>query len=254
MDDQQLLRYSRQILLPQVGFEGQQQLARARVLVIGMGGLGVPVAVYLAAAGVGQLVISDPDRVELTNLQRQVIYRAKDLDRLKVEAAREVLEELNPDVGIITHPRRLDAVALSREIKAADAVVDASDNFATRFELNRLCVAHHTPLVSGAVIRMEGQVTVFQLNRQDSPCYRCLYQDMDEIAETCSETGVLGPVAGIIGTIQATETLKTLLDLGETLAGRLLLLDARIMEWRTVALSRDPDCPVCGGDTNATNA
>jgi adenylyltransferase/sulfurtransferase len=245
MDDQGLLRYSRQILLPQIGIEGQETLLRARVLVVGMGGLGSPAGMYLAACGVGELVLTDPDRVELSNLQRQIVYSTGDIGRDKVAAAAERLQGLNPDVRITALNERLDTERLSEQVRRADAVVDASDNFATRFELNRLCVTHRRPLISGAVIRMEGQVSVFRVDREDGPCYRCLYQDMEELGETCSETGILGPVAGIIGSVQATETVKVLLDMDGTLAGRLLLLDAARMEWRSIALRKDPSCPVC---------
>lgn len=246
MDDAQLLRYSRQIMLPQIGIEGQQRLLRSRVLIIGVGGLGSPVVLYLAAGGVGQLVLSDPDEVDLANLQRQIVFTTSDLGQNKVEAARRALEALNPDVHVITCNKKLAADELAAEVQQADAVVDASDNFATRFMLNGACVTHRTPLISGAVLRMEGQVSVFRLDRSDSPCYRCLYQDMEEISESCSETGILGSVAGIIGSVQATETVKVLLDVGETLAGRLLVLDAVTMEWRSIALRKDPNCPVCG--------
>ena len=246
MDDNQLLRYSRHILLPQIGFEGQQKLLGSRVLIIGLGGLGSPVALYLAASGVGQLVIADHDRVELSNLQRQIVHTTATIGQQKVRSARHALAALNPDVEVTTIDARLDPDALDREVRLADACVDASDNFATRFALNRACVRHRKPLISGAVIRMEGQIAVFRADRPESPCYRCLYKDVDELEETCSESGVLAPVPGIVGSIQATETLKVLLDIGESLAGRLLLLDALTMEWRSVRLRRDPTCPVCG--------
>jgi len=246
MDDSQLLRYSRHILLPQIGIDGQQKLLGSRVLIIGMGGLGSPVALYLAASGVGQIVIVDHDRVELSNLQRQIVHTTAAIGQNKVDSAQRALKALNPEISITAINTRLDPDALDEEVHLADACVDASDNFATRFALNRACVTHKTPLISGAVIRMEGQVAVFRADRPDSPCYRCLYRDMDELAETCSQTGVLAPLPGIIGSIQATETLKVLLDVGEPLAGRLLLLDAMTMEWRSVRLRKDPACPVCG--------
>jgi len=246
MDDNQLLRYSRHILLPQIGFEGQQKLLGSRVLIIGLGGLGSPAALYLAASGVGQLVIVDHDRVELSNLQRQIVHTTATIGQQKVRSARHALAALNPDVEVTTIDARLDPDALDREVRLADACVDASDNFATRFALNRACVKHRKPLISGAVIRMEGQIAVFRTDHPDSPCYRCLYKDVDELEETCSENGVLAPVPGIVGSIQATETLKVLLDIGESLAGRLLLLDALTMEWRSVRLRKDPTCPVCG--------
>lgn len=247
MDDKQLLRYSRHILLPQVGIEGQQRLLEARVLVIGLGGLGSPVAMYLAASGVGHLVLVDHDRVELSNLQRQIAHTTNAIGVDKVASAKQTLQALNPDVRITTFNKVLDADALAEQVRLADVVVDASDNFATRFGLNRICVEQKKPLASGAAIRMEGQVTTFRADLPDSPCYRCLYKDMDELTETCSETGVLAPVVGIIGSIQAAETLKVITGAGQTLTGRLLILDAQTMEWREVRLRKDPDCPVCGG-------
>lgn len=245
MNDEQLLRYSRQIMLPQVDANGQQKLLDSRVLVIGMGGLGSPVAMYLAAAGVGTLVLADFDSVDLSNLQRQIAHGSADIGRPKVESARDTLLSLNPEIKVITHNQKLEGEALAYEVDAADVVVDASDNFATRFMINDVCVEHRTPLVSGAAIRMEGQVAVFHNERDDSPCYRCLYKDEGELEQTCSENGVLAPVVGIIGSIQATEAIKVLLGLGETLAGRLLLLDALTMEWRTLKLRKDSCCAVC---------
>jgi adenylyltransferase/sulfurtransferase len=246
MDDKQLLRYSRHILLPQVGVDGQQKLLDSRVLIIGLGGLGSPVAMYLAASGVGHLVIVDHDRVELSNLQRQIVHTTDAIGLDKVASAQAGLQRLNPDIRVTTFNKILGADELAEQVKLADAVVDASDNFATRFGLNRLCVEYKKPLISGAAIRMEGQVTTFRPDIPGSPCYRCLYQDMDEIAETCSETGVLAPVPGIIGSIQATETIKVLTGVGRTLHGRLLVLDAQTMEWHDMVLRQDPDCPVCG--------
>lgn len=246
MDDKQLLRYSRHILLPPVGIDGQQKLLDARVLIIGLGGLGSPVAMYLAASGVGHLVIVDRDRVELSNLQRQIVHSTETVGEDKVASAQASLHRLNPDIRVTIFNKTLEAEALAEQVKLADAVVDACDNFATRFGLNRLCVEYKKPLISGAVIRLEGQVTTFRADLPGSACYRCLYQDMDEIAESCSETGVLAPVAGIIGSIQATETMKVLTGMGQTLNGRLLILDAQIMEWREMKLRQDPACPVCG--------
>jgi adenylyltransferase/sulfurtransferase len=247
MDDKQLLRYSRHILLPQVGIEGQQRLLEARVFLIGLGGLGSPVAMYLAASGVGHLVLVDHDRVELSNLQRQIAHTTNAIGIDKVASAKQTLQALNPGVRITTFNKVLNADELTEQVRLADVVVDASDNFATRFALNRICVEQKKPLVSGAAIRMEGQVTTFRADQPDSPCYRCLYKDMDELAETCSETGVLAPVVGIIGSIQAAEALKVLTGAGQTLAGRLLILDAQTMEWRELRLRKDPDCPVCSG-------
>jgi adenylyltransferase/sulfurtransferase len=251
MDDEHLLRYSRQIMLPQIGYEGQLALGRRRVLLIGVGGLGSPVAMYLAAAGVGELVLSDHDRVDLANLQRQVIFDSQDVGQLKVEAARAALARLNPDVTVTALPRRLDQDELTQRARKADVVIDASDNFATRFAVNLACVRAGTPLVSGAVIRLEGQVAVFDTRQPDAPCYRCLYEDIREEAERCAETGILGPVAGIIACVQATEAVKLLLGFGETLAGRLLLLDAALMQWRSIRVHRDPACPVCASRAHA---
>jgi adenylyltransferase/sulfurtransferase len=242
LEDQQLLRYSRQIMLPDVDVAGQQRLLDSRVLVIGAGGLGSPVAMYLAAAGVGQLVLVDFDEVALSNLQRQILHGSHDLGRPKVDSARDTLAVINPEVMVTAINQKLEGDALLAEVAKADVVVDASDNFATRFAVNDACVAARKPLVSGAAIRMEGQVSVFHNERPDSPCYRCLYRDEGELAQTCSENGVLAPVVGIIGTIQATEVLKVLLGVGDTLDGRLLLLDALSMEWRSMRLRKDPAC------------
>lgn len=249
MDDQQRQRYSRQILLPQIGVAGQERLARARVLLIGAGGLGSAAAMYLAVAGVGRLVLCDDDRVELANLQRQILHGTADLDRPKVESARERLAALNPHVEIETVYGRLSGPALDAAVARADAVVDASDNFATRFALNAACVRQRTPLISGAAIRFQGQVGVFLLDRPGSPCYQCLFRDDDTAGETCSEQGILAPVVGIVGSVQATETIKALLGL-PTLAGRLLQIDALAVTWRSTGFARDPACPTCGRGGN----
>ncbi|MEE9597101.1 MAG: molybdopterin-synthase adenylyltransferase MoeB [Acidiferrobacterales bacterium] len=246
MDDDQLLRYSRHILLPQIGIDGQQRLLRSRVLIVGMGGLGSPAAIYLAASGLGHLVLVDHDKVDLTNLQRQIAHNTDALGDDKVDSAKRTLLALNPETRITTINMRLEDDNLAGQIELADAVVDASDNFATRFAVNRLCVEKKTPLISGAVVQLEGQVTVFRPDRNDSPCYRCLYKETGEPEMRCAEFGVLAPVAGIIGSIQATEIIKVLLDLGETLTGRLMIVDAYTMEIRTTKLTRDPACPVCG--------
>ena len=244
MNDEQLLRYSRQIMLPQIDLEGQEKLLSSRVLIIGMGGLGSPVAMYLAAAGIGHLVLVDDDVVELSNLQRQIAHSHNDIGISKVESAKQTILELNPDISVTTYQKRLSGDELANEITEADIVVDGTDNFTTRFEINKLCVKNKTPLISGAAIRMEGQVSVF--NKTDSsPCYRCLYKDEGELDASCSNNGVLSPVVGIIGSVQATETIKVLLDIGETLDGKLLMLDALHMEWRTLKLKKDPACPVC---------
>jgi adenylyltransferase/sulfurtransferase len=245
MDDGQLLRYSRQILLPQFGIEGQERLRSATALVVGAGGLGSPVALYLAAAGVGRIAIADHDRVDLSNLQRQILHATSRIGALKVDSARAALADLNPDVEVISVPHRLEGARLRAQVEAADVVVDGSDNFTTRFAVNDACVAAGRPLVSGAVIRWEGQVSVFGA-RPGDPCYRCLYGAGGEIEDTCSRNGILAPVAGVVGTIQATETLKLIAGVGAPLAGRLLLIDALQMSFRTMTLTRDPACPVCG--------
>ncbi len=246
MDDQQLLRYSRQIMLPEIGFEGQQKLLQSRVLIIGLGGLGSPVAMYLAAAGVGELVLVDFDRVDLSNLQRQIIHTSGSIGLPKVESARQTLTDINPECQIHCINQQLEGSALAEQVTKADLVIDASDNFATRFALNEASVATQTPLISGAAIRMEGQVSLFTGIPGD-PCYRCLYGDAIEVEQTCSENGVLAPVVGIIGSIQATEAIKVLTGAGTPLKGRLLILDALHMQWRSLKLSADPDCPVCQG-------
>jgi adenylyltransferase/sulfurtransferase len=245
-------RYSRHLMLPQIGESGQARLNQARVLVIGLGGLGSPVAMYLAASGVGQLVLVDFDHVELSNLQRQVIHSSADIGRDKVESARDRVIALNPEVAVTTLAYVLDDEELAEEISRADVVLDASDNFETRFLLNALCYRAGTPLVSGAAVRMEGQVGVFDPRNADSGCYRCLYTDESGEGEACSQVGVLAPLLGIIGSVQATEALKLILDMGTTLAGRLLVLDALDMEWRMLKLPKDPKCPVCGPQASKT--
>lgn len=244
MNDEQLLRYSRQVMLPQIDVTGQEKLLASRVLIIGMGGLGSPVAMYLAAAGVGHLVLVDDDKVELSNLQRQIIHGTPDIERTKVESAKQTLLNLNPEITVTTFAKRLSDDELSTEIMSADIVVDGTDNFKTRFAINKLCVKNHTALVSGAAIRMEGQVSVFN-KTPVSPCYNCLYKDEGELDTSCSSNGVLSPVVGIIGSIQATETIKVLLNMGESLDGKLLMLDALHMEFRTLKLKKDPKCPTC---------
>ncbi len=245
MNDEQLLRYSRQILMPDIGTDGQQKLQDAHVAIIGAGGLGSPVAMYLASAGVGQLTMVDDDDVELSNLQRQLLHTDSDIGRTKVDSAAETLHAINPDVRVNTLAFRPDNPQLRQLATDADILVDASDNFATRFAVNAACVTTGTPLVSGAAIRMEGQLSVFIPRRDDSPCYRCLYREGDEPDQTCTDNGVLAPVVGIIGSLQALEVLKLLLDIGEPLCGRVLIFDGRYHEWRSIKLSRDPDCPVC---------
>ncbi len=245
MNDDQLLRYSRQILLPQIDITGQQKLLNSRVLIVGLGGLGSPVALYLAAAGVGHLTLVDDDVVELSNLQRQIIHGEQDIDRLKVESAADSLRALNSGIQIETHATRLSEQALTIVVTDADVVVDCSDNFATRFLLNKVTQQLNTPLVSGAAIRMEAQVTVYDPRQVGSACYRCIYEDNGELQQTCSESGVLSPLLGIIGSMQAVETVKLLTHIGESLAGRLMIFDALAMTWRELKLRQDPDCPIC---------
>jgi len=247
MNDDQLLRYSRQIMVPQFDITGQEKLLASRALIVGMGGLGSPAAMYLAAAGVGHLVIADFDTVDLSNLQRQIVHGSDDIGRAKVDSARDTLQALNPEIRITACNQRLQGDELLGEVQQADVVVDGSDNFTTRFAINRACVQAGTPLVSGAAIRMEGQLSVFHPAARGGPCYHCLYREGEELRESCSETGIVAPLAGVIGSLQAVEAIKVLLGLGQTLDGRLLLLDALTMEWREVKLSKDPNCPVCSG-------
>ncbi len=245
MNDDQLLRYSRQIMLPNIDIVGQKKLLSSKVLVIGLGGLGSPAAMYLTTAGIGEIIIADADEVELSNLQRQILHSSNDIGRHKTASAVDSLNSLNPEPTITPVTAKLSGKNLNEQIAKVDVVLDCSDNFKTRFEVNAACIKNKKPLISGAAIRMEGQVSVFRADLNSGPCYRCLYTDEQELGESCSETGILAPVVGIIGCIQATEALKLLLGLGESLNGRLLLLDASIMEWRTLKLKKDPNCPVC---------
>jgi len=246
MNDQQLLRYSRHILLDEIGIAGQQRLRAAHALVVGAGGLGCPAALYLAASGVGKLTIADPDKVDLTNLQRQILYRTDSVGTAKVEAARAALTALNPEVEIVPLLQRLDEKTFGPIVKTADIVLDCSDNFATRHALNRACVVGQKPLVSGAAIRFDAQVAVFDLRKPDAPCYACLYPEDGEVEEVqCSTMGVFAPLTGVVGALQAMEAAKLLAGAGETLNGRLLLLDAKQSEWRSVRVKKDPACAVC---------
>ena len=245
MNDEQLLRYSRQILLPQVDADGQQKLIDAKVLIIGAGGLGSPAAMYLAAAGVGRIVLSDDDAVDLSNLQRQIVHGTSDIGREKTQSARQTLKELNPEVNVTTLCKRLSGAELECQTAEADVVLDCSDNFATRFAVNRACVNTLTPLVSGAAIRFEGQLAVFTPGVNESPCYNCLYADIDEIAESCSQTGVIAPLPGIIGSAQALEALKLIMGIGPPSSGRVLLFDGLRMEWNSMLLRKNLSCPTC---------
>lgn len=246
MNDDQLLRYSRQILLPNFGVEAQQKLLDAHVLIMGLGGLGSPVAMYLAAAGVGKLTLVDFDQVELSNLQRQIIHTTDSLQQSKVESAASAVKKLNPEVITQNINQQLDEAELTQLLADIDLLVDATDNFATRFMINRACYSTRTPLVSGAAIRMEGQVSVFNFKDNNSPCYRCLYDEQGEEDTSCSENGVMAPMVGIIGSIQAMESIKLLTGYGETLTGKLLISDAMYQDWRRMTFKKDPHCPVCG--------
>lgn len=245
MQDQQLLRYSRQIMLPEVDIAGQQALLDARVLIIGMGGLGSPAALYCAAAGVGTLAISDFDEVDLSNLQRQIVHRQSTIGQPKVESAKTTLNELNPECQIVTLPEKLEGEALLEQIRLANVVLDCSDRFSTRFAINAACVAEKTPLVSGAAIQFGGQLAVFDPRQPENPCYRCLYDDSDDEAMRCAENGVISPLVGVIGTMQALEAVKLISGAGQTATGRLLIFDALNTQWRSMNLSKDPACPVC---------
>jgi adenylyltransferase/sulfurtransferase len=246
MTDEQLLRYSRHILLPEIGVEGQQKLLSASALVIGAGGLGSPAALYLAAAGVGTLTLVDGDQVDLTNLQRQILHTTESLGKSKVESGREALARINPEVKVVPIQQRLRDEALDALVASSSVVLDCSDNFATRHAVNRACVRHRKPLVSGAAVRFDGQVSVFDLRDETGPCYHCLFPENAELEEVrCAMMGVFAPLTGIIGTVQAAEALKLLAGVGETLNGRLMILDALAMQWRTIKLAKDLSCPVC---------
>ncbi len=246
MNDNQLLRYSRHILLSQIAYEGQERLTQSHALIVGAGGLGSPAALYMAAGGVGTLTICDFDTVDLTNLQRQIIHTTEAVGVNKAVSAKRTLNAINPDTVIHIVQDKSTEDTFEKLIAAADVVLDCSDNFATRYALNRLCFKLKKPLVSGAAIGFEGQVTVFDFRHQASPCYHCLFpDDGSETEMRCSENGVFSPLVGMIGTTQAAEAMKLLMEIGQSLEGRLLLLDALNMEWRTIKLGRDHQCAVC---------
>jgi molybdopterin/thiamine biosynthesis adenylyltransferase len=248
MNDDQLLRYSRHILLDELGIEGQQRLLAAHALIIGAGGLGSPVAMYLGTAGVGRLTICDPDTVDVTNLQRQIAHDLSRVGRPKAESARQTVNAINPDVQVRVLNQRADADNLDELVAGADVVLDCSDNFNTRHAVNAACARHARPLVSGAAIGFDGQISVYDTRVADSPCYACLFPPGSEFDEVrCATMGVFAPLVGIIGSLQAAEALKLLAGIGSSLAGRLLMLDARIMEWHEVRIARSADCPVCAG-------
>ncbi|MFM9913143.1 MAG: HesA/MoeB/ThiF family protein [Methylophilaceae bacterium] len=246
MNDNQLLRYSRHILLPQVAYEGQEKLSQSHTLIVGAGGLGSPAALYLGAGGVGKLTICDFDDVDLTNLQRQVIHNTQAVGSNKAVSAQQTLHAINPEITVVAIPRKSSEEEMTALVREADVVIDCSDNFRTRYALNHICFTLKKPLVSGAAIGFEGQVTVFDFRHESSPCYHCLFPDMGADTEMrCAENGVFAPLVGMIGTTQAAEAMKLLLGLGESLEGRLLLLDSLGMEWRSIKLGRDPSCKVC---------
>jgi adenylyltransferase/sulfurtransferase len=246
MNDEQLQRYSRQIMLPEFDYQGQQSLLSARVLIIGLGGLGSPVALYLAAAGVGTLVLADDDVVDPSNLQRQIIHGEADVGQSKVASAAHSITALNSDVLVKVLQQRLNGDALSEEVKKADIVLDCCDNLSTRLAVNKACLQHQTPLVSGAAMRMEGQVTVVDPRQPNTPCYHCLMQFTGEQEQSCASSGVMAPLVGIIGATQAMEAIKVVSKFGQPLVGKLLLLDAKTMQWQTFALPKGASCPSCG--------
>ena len=247
MNDDQLLRYSRHILLPQVGILGQEKLIRSCALIIGLGGLGSPVAMYLAASGVGELILCDNDSVDLTNLQRQAIHNSETVGMLKVQSATKAIAKINPEINVVAIQEYVDEERLQKLVTKADVVIDASDNFVTRHAINQVCVTHRKPLVSGAAIRFNGQISVFDLSSSTSPCYHCLFsKDGNNEDMHCAIMGVFSPLVGIIGCMQAAEAIKILLNIGRTLNGRLMLLDGLTMEWRSVKLNKDPACTICG--------
>jgi len=232
-------------MLPEIDVDGQERIKNSKVLLIGLGGLGSPISIYLTAAGVGELIIADFDKVNLSNLQRQILHKTRDINRSKIDSAKEHLHELNPDINIRSIGKKLSENDLMNEAKKSNIIIDASDNFNTRFSLNKISVKSKTPLVSGAAIRFEGQVTVFNPAQKSSPCYRCLYNEDVSTEESCTANGVFAPLLGIVGSIQANEALKLILNLGESIQGKLLLIDALNMEFNEVFLNKDPSCPVC---------
>lgn len=247
MNDQQLLRYSRHILLDDIDIEGQEKLLASHALVIGAGGLGSPAALYLASAGMGKITLVDDDTVDLTNLQRQIMHTTARVGQPKVESGKQALTDINPGIEIVALAERVSDARLSELVRTASVVLDCSDNFATRHAVNRACVQHQVPLVSGAAIRFDGQISVFDTRRADAPCYACLFPPDQMFEEVqCSTMGVFAPLVGIIGTMQAAEALKLVADIGTSLAGRLQILDARSMEWTTIRFACNAACPVCG--------
>ncbi|MBT5217715.1 MAG: molybdopterin-synthase adenylyltransferase MoeB, partial [Gammaproteobacteria bacterium] len=243
MNDQELLRYSKQVMLPQIEIEGQQKIMDSTMLIIGMGGLGSPTALYLAASGVGHIIIADFDQVELSNLQRQIIHGTSDIGDDKVNSAKAKMLEINPNIKVTIANEIVHTDNLSSLIKDVDIVLDGTDNFESRFEINKACVEFQKPLVSAAVIRLEGQISVFKGYEKDQPCYQCLYSEEGNENESCVQNGVLAPVAGLVGTIQALQAIKVLLGLGDQLCGKLLLIDGLDLSFRKVKIGKDLKCP-----------
>lgn len=251
MTDEQLLRYSRHILLDQIGIEGQQRLLNSHALIIGAGGLGSPAALYMASAGIGKITLVDDDEVDFTNLQRQILHTQDRVGMAKVDSGKVALQAINSSIEINTLQKRLSGLALDQLIEKSTLILDCTDNFATRHAINRACVHHKKPLISGAAIRFDGQISVYDLSRDDSPCYHCLFPEAEDVDTVrCATMGVFSPLTGIIGTMQAAEALKLAAGIGENLSGRLLLLDALDMSWRTVKFKKDPACAVCGASKN----
>lgn len=246
LNDAQLLRYSRHILLDEFGIEGQMQVARSHALIIGAGGLGAPAALYLAAAGVSRITIADADTVDLTNLQRQIVHTQARVGQNKAHSAQATLQQINAEIEITPLAERLAGARLAELVASADVVLDCCDNFATRHAVNRACVAARVPLVSGAAVRFDGQLTTFDLRHADNPCYHCLFAEEGDVSDSpCATFGVFAPLTGMIGTAQAAEALKVLTGVGKTLVGRLQLLDALDLSWREMRYKKDPACPVC---------
>ncbi len=246
MRDEELLRYSRQILLPQIDIEGQEKLKKSKAILVGLGGLGSIISMYLASSGVGEIILIDHDEIDVSNLQRQILFKTQDIGKKKALIAQRVLRDINPNVNVETFVGTIQEAASEKLIQNADVYIDATDNFKSRFFLNKLSLDQRVPLVSGAAIRLEGQISVFNL-KPSSPCYHCLFNSADQTSEeNCSTNGVLSPLLGVIGSMQAIEALKIMARFGTTLDGHLVLFDSQIISWNTLKLSKDPECSVCG--------
>jgi adenylyltransferase/sulfurtransferase len=245
LQDEQLLRYSRQIFLPEIDVVGQQVLLSSRVLILGLGGLGSPAAMYLASGGVGTLALADFDDVDLSNLQRQVVHGTSDVGSPKTASAVKRLTEMNPDIELIELSEKLNEKTLRAQVELANVVLDCTDNFSSRFLINKVCFQQRTPLVNGSAVGFGGQLAVFDFSNASTPCYQCLYPVEGPDGDHCSDTGVIGPLVGVIGSLQALESLKIILSIGQTLAAKLLLFDALESRWHSVSIPADPDCSIC---------